>query len=40
MVANWAVIGLLLRISDQVRRPLPDLQPVAADDATQVVDLR
>ena len=40
MVANWAVIGLLLRISDQVRRPLPDLKPVAADDATQVVNLR
>jgi cell division protein FtsW (lipid II flippase) len=40
MVANWAVIGLLLRISDQVRRPLPELQPIAADDATQAVNLR
>ena len=40
LVANWAVIGLLLRISDQVRRPLPEVQPLAADDATQVVRLR
>jgi len=37
MVANWVVIGLLLRISDHARRPLPDLTPVTADDATQVV---
>jgi cell division protein FtsW (lipid II flippase) len=40
LVANWAVIGLLLRISDQVRRPLPDLRPITPDDATQVVTLR
>ena len=38
--ANWVVIGLLLRISDQVRRPLPDVRPLAMDDATQVVKLR
>ena len=25
LVANWAIIGLLLRISDQARRPLPEL---------------
>ncbi len=37
MVANWAVIGLLLRISDQARRPLPDLRAPAEDDATQMV---
>jgi len=37
MVANWVVIGLLLRISDHARRPLPELQPVLEDDATQVV---
>jgi cell division protein FtsW (lipid II flippase) len=37
MVANWVVIGLLLRISDQVRRPLPDLQPLEMDEATQLV---
>jgi cell division protein FtsW (lipid II flippase) len=37
MIANWVVIGLLLRISDQVRRPLPDVRPLSMDDATQVV---
>jgi cell division protein FtsW (lipid II flippase) len=37
MVANWVVIGLLLRISDQVRRPLPELQPLEMDEATTVV---
>jgi cell division protein FtsW (lipid II flippase) len=42
LVANWAIIALLLRISDQARRPLPDLSegPAAEDDATQVVNLR
>jgi cell division protein FtsW (lipid II flippase) len=40
MVANWVVIGLLLRISDQVRRPLPTLQPLSSDDETQVVRMR
>ncbi len=40
MVANWVVIGLLLRISDQVRRPLPSLQPLLSDDDTQVVRRR
>jgi cell division protein FtsW (lipid II flippase) len=40
MIANWVVIGLLLRISDQVRRPLPDVRPLEMDDATQVVRLR
>jgi cell division protein FtsW (lipid II flippase) len=40
MVANWVVIGLLLRISDQVRRPMPEVQPLTADDATTVVRLR
>ncbi len=37
LVANWAVIALLLRISDQARRPVPEAKPLAADDATQVV---
>ncbi len=37
MIANWAVIGLLLRISDQVRRPVPEVAPWTEDDATQVV---
>jgi cell division protein FtsW (lipid II flippase) len=40
LVANWAVIALLLRISDQARRPPPDLTPPDEDDATQVVVLR
>jgi cell division protein FtsW (lipid II flippase) len=40
LVANWAIIALLLRISDQARRPLPDLTPPDQDDATQVVHLR
>ncbi|QNN54464.1 FtsW/RodA/SpoVE family cell cycle protein [Nocardioides mesophilus] len=41
LVANWAIIGLLLRISDQARRPLPDLSEAEAgpdeNDATAVV---
>ncbi len=40
MVANWFVIGLLLRISDHARRPLPELRPTLEDDATQVVRVR
>lgn len=40
LIANWVVIALLLRISDQVRRPLPVLRPTDEDDATQVVTLR
>ena len=43
LVANWVIIALLLRISDQARRPLPDLSSSDAadhgDDATQVVKL-
>ena len=40
LIANWVVVALLLRISDQVRRPAPDLSPPADEDATQVVALR
>jgi len=43
LVANWAMIALLLRISDQARRPLPELSgddDDAGDDATQVVMMR
>jgi len=46
LVANWVIIALLLRISDQARRPAPRLDP--ADDTgtesdsetTQVVKMR
>ncbi len=41
LVANWAIIGLLLRISDHARRPPPELLPGDGDvDKTQVVSLR
>jgi cell division protein FtsW (lipid II flippase) len=45
LVANWVIIALLLRISDQARRPVPDLSgqsefPDSGDEATQVVSLR
>jgi len=40
LVANWVIIALLLRISDQARRPAPDLTSPVEDDATQVVNLR
>lgn len=40
LVANWAMIALLLRISDQARRPLPDLSGPMDDDSTQVVMMR
>jgi len=38
LVANWVIIALLLRISDQARRPAPTLSADDADsEATQVV---
>ncbi|MCG8150646.1 FtsW/RodA/SpoVE family cell cycle protein [Pimelobacter simplex] len=40
LVANWVIVAILLRISDQARRPLPDLTADADDpdeQATQVV---
>ncbi|MEP6817076.1 MAG: FtsW/RodA/SpoVE family cell cycle protein, partial [Marmoricola sp.] len=42
LVANWAIIALLLRISDQARRPPPELLTGEGDDsdATQVVMMR
>ncbi|WP_370250258.1 FtsW/RodA/SpoVE family cell cycle protein [Nocardioides sp.] len=40
LVANWVIIGLLMRISDAARRPLPDLESAPADDeSTQVIKL-
>jgi cell division protein FtsW (lipid II flippase) len=40
LVVNWAIVAVLLRISDQARRPVPEVRPLAQDDATQVVKLR
>jgi cell division protein FtsW (lipid II flippase) len=43
LVANWALVALLLRISDQARRPPPELIEPDEDydaDATQVVRIR
>jgi cell division protein FtsW (lipid II flippase) len=41
LVANWVIIGLLLRISGHARRPTPELSTGPSDsDATQVVKLR
>lgn len=37
LIANWAMAGLLLRISHQARQPVPVMQAPQADDATQVV---
>ncbi|MEP7091292.1 MAG: FtsW/RodA/SpoVE family cell cycle protein, partial [Nocardioidaceae bacterium] len=40
LVANWAIVALLLRVSDQARRPMPEMSASDQDDATQVVNLR
>ena len=38
LIANWVIIALLLRVSDQARRPPPQLTTLDADsEATQVV---
>jgi cell division protein FtsW (lipid II flippase) len=42
LVANWMIVGLLLRFSDSARRPAPEVAgPTGPDaDATQVVSLQ
>ncbi|GAB3853053.1 FtsW/RodA/SpoVE family cell cycle protein [Nocardioides maradonensis] len=40
LIANWVIVAILLRISDQARRPLPDLSEPDADpdmESTQLV---
>lgn len=37
ILMNWAIIGLLLRISDQTRRPAPEIATFDRDEPTQVV---
>jgi cell division protein FtsW (lipid II flippase) len=37
ILMNWAIIGLLLRISDQTRRPAPEIETFDRDEETQVV---
>ena len=39
LVANWALVAVLLRISDAARRPAPPPSTPIADDKTQVVRL-
>ena len=43
LVANWVVVALLLRVSDQAQRPVPRMQPTVDDagsETTQVVRVR
>ena len=37
ILMNWVIIGLLLRISDQTRRPAPEIATFDRDEPTQVV---
>lgn len=39
IVMNWVIIALLLRISDQNRRPVPETMAMSSDEETQVVKL-
>ncbi|MCD6640264.1 MAG: FtsW/RodA/SpoVE family cell cycle protein [Nocardioides sp.] len=43
LIANWVIVALLLRVSDQARRPVPRLEPEPGgpdEEHTQVVKLR
>lgn len=40
LVANWVIVALILRISDQARRPPPGMYDDDDSDATQVVMMR
>lgn len=40
LLANWIVVALILRVSDQARRPVPEVHLPTADEATQAVKLR
>lgn len=39
IVMNWVIVALLLRISDQTRRPVPETMGLSSDEDTQVVKL-
>jgi hypothetical protein len=39
VLMNWAIIALLLRISDQTRRPAPEISTFDHDEETQVVKM-
>ncbi|TXL57435.1 FtsW/RodA/SpoVE family cell cycle protein [Aeromicrobium terrae] len=39
VLMNWAIIALLLRISDQTRRPAPEISTFEHDEETQVVKM-
>lgn len=40
LLANWAMVALVLRVSNHARQPEPDLVVPTADDDTQVVKMR
>jgi cell division protein FtsW (lipid II flippase) len=40
LLANWVIIAILMRVSDQARRPPPEIVTRTPDDETQVVTMR
>ena len=40
LLANWAMVALVLRVSNHARQPTPELVAPSADDETQVVTMR